>query len=187
MEPVIIVDYNPEWKVEFENLKRIYEKALSGIDVWVEHIGSTSVPGLCAKSILDIDIVLESIEDMDKVIESLKTIGYMHNGDQGIEGREVFKLENPQLLGYKNTFGHHLYACQKDALSYRSQIILRDHLLSHPKDAIAYGDLKKVLAEKYRANRPKYTEAKTQFITGILSQYSLDGIDKIRAMNKVKG
>ena len=102
---VEVVPYDPAWPVRFEEIRGHLLSILSGQDVRVEHVGSTSVPGLAAKPIIDIDIVLKVGESFEAVKNALEANGYTHVGDLGINGREVFKYDNkPQLMS------HHLCA-----------------------------------------------------------------------------
>jgi len=161
-EPVIIVDYDPQWPVIFNKLKINVLTVLGNLPVSIEHVGSTSVPGLAAKPVIDMDIVVNSIADIPKAIRKLAALGYAHEGNLGIEGREAFLAPE----GYP---GHHLYLCVKDSRELHRHLMFRDYLRRHPDDAVAYGNLKKELAQQYRNDREKYTEAKTGFIENILN------------------
>src|SRR6185312_8041776 len=89
-KPVIVTDYDPRWPIWFEELARVYRRALGALVVTVEHVGSTSVPGLAAKPILDIDIVIPSRAVLPDVVAGLAALGYRHQGDRGIPGRDSF-------------------------------------------------------------------------------------------------
>lgn len=191
MEKIIIEKYNPQWAEAFGAIKAVFEEELKHIDVTIEHVGSTSVPGLRAKPILDMVIVLEDHADMRAVIDIVETLGYKHNGDQGIKGREAFKMLDDKVpYGIESfyPFKQHLYACHKDVLAYKNFVILKNHLLSHPKDCEAYGQLKEKLSIKYADDRLAYTEAKSEFILSILGNYEMDNeaLDAIRKMNDTK-
>ena len=85
--------YNPNWKSAFECLKQFIGTALSdlALDIDIQHIGSTSIPGLFSKPILDIDIIIENKDLLPTIIFMLEKIGYKHKGDQGIPGRFAFR------------------------------------------------------------------------------------------------
>ena len=103
---VIVEDYNPEWKNEFERIKEELLIVLSGKINSIEHVGSTSVEGVAAKPIIDIDVVIE--KNFEEVKKALESIGYIYEGNLGIYGREAFAYENkPHLMV------HHLYVCNK--------------------------------------------------------------------------
>src|SRR5262245_51865013 len=104
---------------------------LAGVAVTIEHVGSTAVPGLAAKPIIDMDVVIRSRSDLPAVITRLATLGYQHQGDLGIPDREAFRPP-PGLPP------HHLYVCLAGCAALRNHITLRDHLRSHPADAATY-------------------------------------------------
>jgi GrpB-like predicted nucleotidyltransferase (UPF0157 family) len=160
-EPVVIVDYDPNWTIVFARLRGHLEKALGSLPVAIEHIGSTSIPGAAAKPIIDIDIVLRSSEDQGSAIQALAKIGYRHVGDKGISGREAF--DNPPGLP-----AHHLYAVIFGNREYTRQIRFRNYLRYHPEKVQQYSTLKRALASKFRNDREAYTEAKTSFIEEVL-------------------
>lgn len=158
--PVVIVDYNPLWPEQFETLRSRLANALDGLALTIEHVGSTAVPGLAAKPILDIDVLLKSADKLSHAIAALASIGYQHRGDLGILGREAFRAPAGDLR-------HHLYVCP-DNREYRRHITFRDHLRSHPGDANAYAALKQELALRFRNDREAYNNAKSNFVEGIL-------------------
>jgi GrpB-like predicted nucleotidyltransferase (UPF0157 family) len=90
---MIIEEYNENWIKQFNQIKNILEENLSKI-IKIEHIGSTAIVGMCAKPIIDIDIIIENTNDFEKIKNELEAVGYSHNGDQGIKGREAFKRNN---------------------------------------------------------------------------------------------
>ena len=159
--PVIVVDYDPAWPQLFEQLRDRVVAALGDLVVAVEHVGSTAVPGLPAKPIIDLDVVIPAIADLPAAIERLATLGYVHRGDLGITGREAFSRP-------PDTPPHHLYVCARDSAELRRHLLFRDYLRAHPEDARAYGALKRQLAARFRDDREAYTEAKTAFVADIL-------------------
>jgi GrpB-like predicted nucleotidyltransferase (UPF0157 family) len=92
---VLVVDYDPSWPDVFEVLRRPVWAAVRDVAVSVEHVGSTAVPGLAAKPIIDIDVVVASSDSLSKAIGRLATLGYIHRGDLGIDDREAF--DSPQV------------------------------------------------------------------------------------------
>jgi GrpB-like predicted nucleotidyltransferase (UPF0157 family) len=88
---LLIQKYNPEWNTMFREIKDIIEFQLTGFSITVEHIGSTSVPALAAKPIIDIDIVFKNDIEFSDLTKMLNKIGCEHNGDQGISGREEYQ------------------------------------------------------------------------------------------------
>src|SRR5579871_1315080 len=129
----------------------------------IEHVGSTAVPGLAAKPIIDLDVLLFSAGDLPSVIARLASLGYEHRGDLGIAGREAFRAP-------LNDFRHHLYVCLPAGKEYRRHIAFRDYLRTHPREARAYASLKRDLARQFRDDREAYNQAKSRFVTEILQR-----------------
>ena len=162
-KPVIVTDYDPRWPIWFEELARVYRRALGALVVTVEHVGSTSVPGLAAKPILDIDIVIPSRAVLPDVVAGLAALGYRHQGDRGIPGRDSFARDGDDWPA------HHLYVCAADAPALAQHLRFRDWLRTHADGAAAYAQLKRRLAELHRDDRERYTVAKSGFIERALA------------------
>ena len=127
-----IVEYDPCWKTRFNEFKDVLWPVVADHSIGFEHVGSTAVEGLAAKPIIDIDIVVSSMNALLKVIERLVPLGYVHQGELGIQGRHAFfQQENESKL--------HLYVCLDGSLG------LRNHLALSCK----YSNLKKQLAQQY--------------------------------------
>ncbi len=124
-QPITVVDYDPTWPQVFKRLRAPVWQVVQDFALAVEHVGSTSVPGLAAKPIIDMDVILASPAEIALAIERLATLGYVHRGNLGIEGREAF--QRPAHLP-----PHHLYVCVQDSVSLRNHLALRDYLRSHP-------------------------------------------------------
>ncbi len=168
--PVIIENYDPQWPQRFAVLRGRIAAALGPLAAAIDHIGSTAVPGLAAKPVIDIDVLLRSADDLSAVIDALATLGYRHQGDLGVTGREAFKAPPSE-------FRHHLYVCPPDSQEYRRHLAFRDHLRSHSENARAYADLKRRLAAELGADREAYTNAKTQFVQEILRRSGQNTVD----------
>jgi GrpB-like predicted nucleotidyltransferase (UPF0157 family) len=136
-------------------------EALSGISVDIEHVGSTSVPGLAAKPIIDIDIVFKDAGEFGQIKAQLEQIGYYHNGDQGIPGREAFKrkqgVERDALL---DRIRHHLYVCPVESEELHRHLAFRDHLRRNPGSCRQYEALKLAIAAEAGQDRKLYAEMK---------------------------
>ncbi|HAS46200.1 MAG TPA: GrpB family protein [Microscillaceae bacterium] len=178
---VIVVDYDPAWAEQFEVLHKVLSKHLGSDFLAIEHVGSTSVKGLKAKPIIDLDIVIADNDEVrDRVIEKLDQLGYVHRGDLGIKGREAFKRPTdqvPETPENKTWFVHHLYVCKEGNLGLQNHLLFRDYLRAHPEEVKIYGDLKQTLAEKFPYDIDAYIDGKTDFITRILA---LAGLDKAK-------
>jgi GrpB-like predicted nucleotidyltransferase (UPF0157 family) len=167
---VICVDYDSNWPVEFEKIKHFLMGLLQDHVIAIEHVGSTSIVGCSAKPILDIDLVIERKEEFDSVKTILESVGYAHRGNQGIEGREVFKrLFEDEFMAY------HLYCCQKDSEELLRHLSLRTYLSDHPKIRDEYSELKKSLAKQYPDQILDYMEGKDDFIKKMLSDAESKG------------
>ena len=172
--PVIIEDYNDAWPVMFNELKDILRDKLGELALTIEHVGSTSVPGLAAKPILDIDIVIDSMSLLPQVVGMLSELGYFHEGNLGVENREAFARTDdivPHNEEMNQKPKHHLYVCNKESEALKKHITFRDILRQHPDLVTAYSSLKKELAEKFTNNRTAYTDGKTHFVDTVLDKY----------------
>jgi GrpB-like predicted nucleotidyltransferase (UPF0157 family) len=163
--PIIIEEYDPRWPERFITLRTQIAAALCPLVAAIEHVGSTAVPGMAAKPIIDIDVLLRSEDDLPLAIKALSALGYRHEGNLGVAGREAFRT--PSTL-----FPHHLYAYPSDAGEFRRHLAFRDHLRAHPEDASAYALLKRQLATRFGSERDAYTRGKSDFIGGILRRAS---------------
>ena len=160
---VQVVPYNPEWKVAFEKIKAMLLRYIGDIILTIEHVGSTSVEGLSAKPIIDIDVVMDSYAVLPAIIERLGNAGFTHEGNLGIVGREAFKRsDKDEFMNY------HLYVCPKDGKGYLEHIALREYLRAIEAARNEYGALKLRLANEYRYDIDQYIDNKTEFITAIL-------------------
>lgn len=166
--PIIIEEYDPFWPQQFEMLRSRIAPRVGPLVTAIEHVGSTAVPGLAAKPIIDIDILLRSSVDLPRAIERLYSLGYLHQGDLGIPGRESFRAPG-------HDFPHHLYACLPDYPEFARHIAFRDYLRAHPEDRNAYARLKRDLEKKCRTDRGAYTEAKGEFVASILGRAANSG------------
>lgn len=165
LEPIVVVDYNPEWASTFVRLRDLLAESLRGLPVEIEHVGSTSVPGAAAKPIIDIDVAVQAEDDVNRAIELLSRAGYRHEGDLGVKGREAF--ESP-----RGSPDHHLYVVVLGNSEYTRHLLFRDYLKRHPEEVRRYSNLKKLLAAKFRDDRDGYSEAKTESVEEILRKAS---------------
>jgi GrpB-like predicted nucleotidyltransferase (UPF0157 family) len=160
---VVVLDYDPDWPRRFELLRGRVTVALGGVVAAVEHVGSTAVVGLCAKPIIDMDVLLVTADALPEAIERLETLGYIHQGDLGIPEREAF-------FSPANEFPHHLYVCPPQSREFQRHLAFRDYLRSHAKEAKAYGDLKQALALKFAHDRAAYIAGKDAFVRALLDR-----------------
>ena len=165
MDEVLIADYDPQWPYlyaqEAEAIRRAVGKAL----VAVEHVGSTSVPGLAAKPVIDILAGVTSFAAGEHSVPALEAFGYECRGENGIPGRLFFRKG---LVQYRRT--HHLHLVQTNHEQWVGMLSFRDFLRTHPDEARCYEALKRNLAAQFRDNRKAYTEGKEEFVKAILEK-----------------
>lgn len=175
---VEVIEYSVKWKGWFETIANLLSRALNEVNCTIEHVGSTSVQGLDAKPVIDIDIIVADFSDLSLVKKALEDLGYRYKGDLGLEGREMFKADNP-------IHPHHLYVCDPNSLALKNHLLFRDHLRANRDTAQQYGALKRDLAKKYPNDVDSYCEQKSDFIAKVLAQcdFDIDEVDKIKALN----
>ncbi len=160
MKYVVVEEYDPAWENEFHKIEGELFSVIAGKVLSIEHVGSTSVKGLVAKPFIDIDVVID--DTFDEVKSLLESIGYHHEGDLGILGRDAFKYE-----GKPHLMMHHLYVCKRDTEELRRNIIFRNYLREHPDVRDRYGAVKKELALQYADDRDSYIAGKGAVIDEI--------------------
>ncbi len=165
---VIVVPYNPAWKDEFEILRTYLERALGNTIVDIEHVGSTSVNGLSAKPIIDLDVIIESHKNFEEVKCILEDLGYYHEGDLGITGREAFGYEDK-----KDFMAHHLYVCPKESLALKNHLSFRNYLRVNKEVRDRYSEVKEKAALEYLDDIDEYMKAKCHIINEIYKKIGL--------------
>jgi len=157
-ERVRLVPHNPEWAARFEE-EAVQVRQLMGqwITGGVHHVGSTAVPGLAAKPIIDIAVGVESLEASRPCIELLAEIRYLYSPYRA-DVMHWFCKPDPA----RRT--HHLHLIPTGSPRFADELAFRDYLRAHPDRAAEYGALKKRLAAEHAEDREAYTEAKTSFV-----------------------
>ncbi|SDX05222.1 GrpB domain, predicted nucleotidyltransferase, UPF0157 family [Marininema mesophilum] len=160
MRRVRVVDYDPQWKEGFQEEREQLREAFG--PEWVEghHIGSTSVPGLAAKPILDFLIEVREIERVDSLAGNLKAIGYQGWGEYGIPGRRYFNKGEDERT-------HHVHVFAQGHPDVHRHLVFRDYLIQHPEVARIYGELKKESAQRFPTDIKSYMDSKDGFIKEI--------------------
>jgi GrpB-like predicted nucleotidyltransferase (UPF0157 family) len=174
-----VVDYDPSWPNTFESLRSMLWPALADVASSIEHVGSTSVPGLAAKPIIDISIVVPQRSDVQMGISRLATLGYLHRGDLGVEGREAFT--HPE--GFPR---HNLYLCPRDSVALANHLALRNYLRTHPEAVKEYGELKKHLAQRFPDDIESYIDGKTTLLLTLLraTGFPAEQLQQIERVNR---
>ena len=164
-EPVTVESYNPEWVLWFERLSDFLQSGLHQNAVRIDHVGSTAVPGMVAKPIIDIDVVIQK-SHFEETKTCLEEVGYSHLGDLGIAGREAFDLVDPELR--RQFPPHHLYVCDMESNELHRHIAFREYLRAHPDAADEYSKIKLDLVKRQSGDREKYTQGKESLVRRIL-------------------
>jgi GrpB-like predicted nucleotidyltransferase (UPF0157 family) len=157
-----VVSYNPEWAKRFEEIRSRLVPVLEGLCIGIEHVGSTSVRGLAAKPILDIDVVISSRLVFPAVRGALGDLGYTHRGNLEIPGREAFQRP-------PDTFPHHLYVCSVDTPNLHDHLILRDTLRARPDLRDRYAAVKREMAALHPHDIDAYIDGKGPLIAEIMA------------------
>ena len=166
---VIVLPYDEAWESAFESIKSEIEAALGDIAIRIEHIGSTSVKGMSAKPCIDIDVVIRDYSVLDDVVQRLNAIGYIHEGDLGIKGREAFKYaDKPHLMT------HHLYVCPSDSEELHRHITFRDFLRGNPEAVKRYSQVKEKAAELFPNDIDGYIQYKSPCIEQLYRECGLN-------------
>ena len=159
---VRVVPYNAKWPELFRIEAERLSSTLAPLGVTLEHTGSTSVPGLAAKPILDILAGYDDRSLLPKIIAALVDAGYIHRGEQGIAGREFFRRGDPR--------SHHIHLAQRNGTFWNDHLKFRDALRADDKLRDEYAALKTQLAQRFPRNREAYIEAKTEFVCEVISR-----------------
>ncbi len=165
---MLIKKYNPSWVNQFIGLKNEIEAGLIGLEYTIQHVGSTSVPNLDAKPIIDIDIIFSKQEDFKLIKSALEKIGYYHNGNQGINDREVFKRNGLGANDILDNILHHLYVCSENSEALERHILSRNFLQKNDWARLQYQQMKYELAEKANQDKKIYAELKELTINGFI-------------------
>ena len=165
---VVVLPYDRQWKQDFLQIKDELQNALGEMALRIEHVGSTSVQGLSAKPIIDIDVAIKDYSVFDDVVSALGSIGYQHEGNLGIEGREAFKYDGKEHLQQ-----HHLYVCPQNSAELKRHIAFRNYLRNHPEAVREYSRIKEEGATLYPYDIEKYIEHKSPFIEEIYREIGI--------------
>ncbi len=162
---VVVSDYDPAWKGWFEEIRATIWPAVEGVALRVEHVGSTAVPGLSAKPIIDTDIVVASEQDVPAAIEALASIGYRWRGDLGVAGREAFFHPDDSPLP-----SHNPYLVVEDNKAHVDHWLLREVLREDPEARSRYDTLKRQNARDAERDMDYYVAAKAAFVAELLTR-----------------
>ena len=156
---VRVVPHDPAWSRHFDSECRRIESAMGDVVVALHHIGSTAIPGILAKPIIDILLEATSLIELDRHAPRMEAIGYEAKGEFGIAGRRYFRRDDEAGI---RTHQVHAFAFGNDDII--RHLAFRDYMIAHPQVAQAYGDLKKLLAARYPNDILTYSEGKDGFV-----------------------
>ena len=160
---IAIVPYQSGWKELFEREADLLRSTLGEKALRIEHIGSTAIPGMVSKPILDIMVVVVSLTQATELIPVLEALGYEYRAPDTVPERMFFvKEHSPE---YRT---HHLNLTQQDSGFWKNQLAFRDYLRTHGQIAAEYGDLKKRLAELYAHTHQLDPDGKSEFVARVL-------------------
>jgi GrpB-like predicted nucleotidyltransferase (UPF0157 family) len=164
---IVVCDYDPTWPTTFEQERTQVQDALGSMAVTVEHIGSTAVPGLAAKPIIDLLVGVHSLPQARCCcIEPLQALGYTHivDAEAWLPGELLFRK------GLPGPWTHHLHLMEHSSPRWEEFILVRDYLRRHPEVADAYADLKKALALVFDEDIAGYRNAKAPFLQAVMAK-----------------
>ena len=153
--------YDPDWPQRFASEAQRVEAALGGTAVRLEHVGSTAVPGLAAKPVIDIQVSVRSMSPREAYRSPLEALGYRWGIDPWTDEHEFFSLAEDGERAF------HVHVCPEGSDWERRHVRFRDWLREHPDDAAGYERLKRQLAEKHPRDPYTYADAKTSFIRDV--------------------
>ena len=160
---VYLVPHNPRWKIEFGITKWHFIRIMGDDLLAVYHIGSTAIPSLSAKPILDIAVVIGGFETLMVYVKPLMVQGYEHRPLHDNPDRWLF------IKGTRTIRTHHIHVFRYDSPDLADHLFFRDYLITHPAAAARYNKLKMNLASRYAEDRARYTHEKESFIGEILA------------------
>lgn len=158
---ITVVDYNPVWIKKYEEESVLIKDILADNCIAIYHIGSTSVPGLAAKPIIDIMVAVRSLEKVDCVAEAFSKIGYEYLGEFGIEGRRYLRKG-----GDERTHQIHIFQ-MNDWNNIGRHLAFRNYMRTHEKERMEYASLKIELAQKFPYDIEGYCDGKESFVREI--------------------
>ncbi|MGT2754965.1 GrpB family protein [Streptococcus ovis] len=158
-EKVIVLPYQSSWKEDFLQLKQMIDALVGPWILSIEHVGSTAVEGLSAKPIIDIDVVMSDEAALGQIVQKLAEVGYQHEGNLGIEGREAFRYEPRTDWPL-----HHLYVCSPDSQELHRHLTFRNYLRMHPEAVKEYSLVKERAATQFPSDIDGYMASKASCI-----------------------
>ncbi len=166
MDNIVIADYGPRWPELYAESAAELRQALGASLLTVEHIGSTSIPGLAAKPIIDIQAVIRAVSDVDEAVPALAALGWVRGAfTAGPDPERHLYFKKNDAQGVRT---HQLHAYEADHPAAPAHLLFRDYLRRHPEEANRYEVLKRGLAMRHSHDRLAYSDAKTSYVESVL-------------------
>ena len=162
MNKIEVVPHNPKWREEFEKEEKYVAAELGECVVAIHHIGSTSIPGIYAKPVIDMLVEVTDIDAVDHRTPEMEAIGYEVMGEFGISGRRYFRKDD--AYGFRT---HQIHTFATGSPQAVRHLAFRDYLIAHPGRCEKYSELKKMLAERHPYSMDNYIDGKNAFIKEI--------------------
>jgi GrpB-like predicted nucleotidyltransferase (UPF0157 family) len=157
---VRLVEYDARWPALFAAEDQRIRAASGTLALRLEHIGGTSIPGMCAKPVLDIVAGGSCDSSLEDYVAALERAGYDYRGEQGVPGRQYFRRGQPRA--------YHVHLVEEGGPLWREYLAFRDYLRSHAEAARQFADVKRLLAARFSQDREAYTNAKSSHVQAIL-------------------
>ena len=158
---VRVVPYDARWPALYRDEETRLRRALGKLPLTLEHVGSTSVPGLAAKPIIDILAGRDAQVQPLTFVAPIESVGYEHRGENGLPGREFFRRGTPR--------SYHIHLVTIDSALWRHHIAFRDRMRADPDLAAEYAALKIALARRFPLDRQAYMDGKDSFIRSVIA------------------
>ena len=159
MRKVEVVPHNPQWRDAFEAEAKQVAAALGENVVAIHHIGSTAIPDIYAKPVVDLLVEVRDITEVDGRSSAMESLGYEVMGEYGIPGRRYFRKDSRE--GIRT---HNIHAFEAGSAEVERHLAFRDYMIAHPGDAQRYSELKRKLAEEHPRSMDGYMDGKDGFI-----------------------
>jgi len=165
VDRIVVVDADPEWAKQFQEIAAYLSPFLADSIARIEHVGSTSVPGLAAKPIIDIHVVVVDQGQVPVVLTLIESAGYRWVGDLTVTGREAFEPVDTRPLA-----SHHLYLVVENNRAHTDHWLLRDALLEDPELTARYAAIKRDNVVLSGGDGDRYTALKAAFVAEVLTE-----------------
>jgi GrpB-like predicted nucleotidyltransferase (UPF0157 family) len=178
LEPgrVRVVDYDPRWVTMFVAERQRLLEACGPLQCHIEHVGGTSIPGMCAKPVLDIAVGRPVRELPAAYVDALEQAGYECRGERGVPGRLFFRRGQP--------VAYHLHLVEYGGPLWRDLLAFRDHLVAYSDVAREFADAKRRLATRHASNRDAYVAAKAMYVQQVLEHIKTRRAPAMTASNR---